>query len=282
MASRFDDGSQLSLSDGARLEVLRNDSRSFVTALRRGEVTFDVKPGGPRHWIVEAGELSVEVVGTRFRVERGGESTRVSVDHGIVLVRGERVPGGSVRLTAGARFELPTVSATRAEQAPLPDAPALPFAAPIAAQPNDAASSSDVGVAARPASSAPSEPEPSDAVDLALRSADIARQRGDAAGALRFFEAAWRQAAAGDARRGLAAISLARSLIAQQPAQAARILRSSLSDMPQALLEDASVRLVEAESRAGNREAAIRAADEYFRRFPGGRRAEEVRRWSEP
>ena len=99
--TRFDDGSQVSLAGLTRLEVLRNDSRSFVTALRRGGATFDVKPGGPRHWIIEAGELSVEVVGTRFRVERQNELTRVSVEHGIVLVRGERVPGGSVRLTAG-------------------------------------------------------------------------------------------------------------------------------------------------------------------------------------
>ena len=71
-------------------------------------------------------------------------------------------------------------------------------------------------------------------------------------------------------------------MIPSQPAQAARILQSSLADMPHALLEDALVRLVEAESRAGNREAATRAADDYSRRFPEGRRAEEVRRWSNP
>jgi len=150
-ASRFDDGSQVSLAAGTRLEVLRNDTRSFVTALRRGGVTFDVKPGGPRRWVIEAGELSVEVVGTRFRVERGQDRTRVSVEHG-----------------------------------------------------------------------------------------------------------------AGD------------------PARAAAILRSSLPDMPQALLEDASVRLVEAEKRAGHRDAAARAAADYLRRFPGGQRADEVRSWSEP
>jgi hypothetical protein len=75
---------------------------------------------------------------------------------------------------------------------------------------------------------------------------------------------------------------LARLLIGQAPAKAAQILRSSLSDMPQALLEDASVRLVEAESRAGNLVAARQAADDYRRRFPAGRRQDEVRRWSEP
>lgn len=285
--SRFEDGSQITLSgsasDGARLEVLRNDTRSFVTALRRGGATFDVKPGGPRHWIVEAGELSVEVVGTRFRVERHGESTRVSVDHGIVLVRGERVPGGSVRLTAGASFELPTVSAAQAEArqpAPPPATPAVEVTPDVASPvpPSPAPSA-----AASPSTASSSgEPDARDGVDRALRAADLARRQGDVAGAIRSFQAAWQQAPAGDARRGLAALSLARLLIAGQPAQAARILRSSLSDMPQALLEDASVRLVEAESRAGNRDAALRAADDYSRRFPAGRRADEVRRWSNP
>ena len=281
VASRFDDGSQVSLTGGARLEVLRNDTRSFVTALRRGAATFDVKPGGPRHWIVEAGELSVEVVGTRFRVERQGEATRVSVDHGIVLVRGERVPGGSVRLTAGTSFELPTATAERADEPPSQPAPAEPSAIPPGDTLPGSASSVAVMAAAGAASSS-GEPAPGDAVDRALGAADLARRQGDAAGVVSSFELAWQQAAPGDARRGLAALSLARLLMTGRPAQAARILRSSLSDMPQALLEDASVRLVEAESRAGNHEAAQRAAEDYSRRFPAGRRAEEVRRWSEP
>lgn len=274
--TRFDDGSLVSLAALTRLEVLRNDARSFVTALRRGGATFDVKPGGPRHWIIEAGELSVEVVGTRFRVERQGELTRVGVEHGIVLVRGERVPGGSVRLTAGTSFELPSTplavdenSTTRAE--PVPAAPSA-SGVPRAAAPAPSSSSS----------SSSAEPTPRDEVDRALLAADSARRKGDNAAAIGYFDAAWRRAGAGDARRGLAALSLARLLIGGQPAQAAQILRSSLSDMPQALLEDASVRLVEAESRSGNQAAAARAADDYSRRFPAGRRAEEVQRWSKP
>jgi transmembrane sensor len=280
LLTRFDDGSQVSLAALTRLEVLRNDARSFVTALRRGNATFDVKPGGPRHWIIEAGELSVEVVGTRFRVERQGEVTRVSVEHGIVLVRGERVPGGSVRLLAGASFELPAAAAvdenSKARGEALPaSAPALaPGGSRVAPAPPVAPSNSSP--------QAEPEPKPRDDVDRALFAADSARRQGDNASAIGHFDAAWRKAAPGDARRGLAALSLARLLIGGEPAKAAQILRSSLSDMPQALLEDASVRLVEAESRSGNQEAAARAADDYARRFPAGRRAEEVRRWSKP
>jgi len=284
VVTRFDDGSQVSLSAVTRLEVLRNDARSFVTALRRGGATFDVKPGGPRHWIIEAGELSVEVVGTRFRVEHQREGTRVSVEHGIVLVRGERVPGGSVRLVAGTSFELPPAAPVAGDESSegrgeKGRGEAVPSLAPVLLP---------SAAAARPAAAAPSsaipgaELEPRDDVDRALVAADTARRLGDNAGAIRHFDAAWRRAAPGDARRGLAALSLARLLIGAQPDKAAQILRSSLSDMPQALLEDASVRLVEAESRSGNRDAATRAADDYLRRFPTGRRAEEVRRWSNP
>jgi len=273
-ASRFDDGSQVSLASGTRLEVLRNDARSFVTALRRGGVTFDVKPGGPRHWVIEAGELSVEVVGTRFRVERGLTATRVSVEHGIVMVRGERVPGGSVRLTAGKSFELPVPSDARV--APAVEGPAPLSPPPVVAR----ASSAEKALAVASAERGPAETH--DEVERFLRAADAARQRSDNAAAVRFFHLALQKAAPGDARRGLAALSLARLLMAGEPAKAAAILRSSLSDMPQALLEDASVRLVEAESRAGNRTAAASAAADYSRRFPAGRRADEVRRWSEP
>jgi transmembrane sensor len=280
--SSFDDGSQVRLADGARLEVLRNDGRSFVTALRRGGATFDVKPGGPRHWIIEAGELSVEVVGTRFSVARRGESTKVSVEHGIVQVRGERVPGGVVRLTAGSSFELP-VDASSPPSAEPSRAPAL-LAAPAGERQVGAGSPGAGAAPSAPASSSQPQPqpEPRDEVEAALRAADTARHQADNAGAIRNFDAAWRAAAPGDTRRGLAALSLARLLIAGEPAKAAQILQSSLSDMPGALLEDASVRLVEAESRAGNHEAAAHAADDYLRRFPAGRRAEEVRRWTSP
>jgi len=268
-ASRFDDGSQVSLQKGSRLEVLRNDAGSFVTVLRRGDVTFDVQPGGKRHWVVETGDVTVEVVGTRFRVERQGELAKVSVDHGVVLVRGERVPGGATRLTAGQSFSLQPARASSSATAE-PKASVEPKGSAEPSLPAPSNNASVWGAA------------PRDVVASELEAADEARQRGDAAGAIRHFDAAWAGAARGDARRGLIALSLARLLIGTQPAKAARVLRSSLSDMPSALREDALARLVEAESRAGNRAAAQRAADDYRQRFPAGQRLHEVERWSEP
>ncbi len=94
------DGSRITLDPEGRIDVLGNDKRTFVTTLRRGKAHFEVEPGGPRRWVVEAGLVSVEVVGTGFTVERGDEQVTVTVEHGIVLVRGE-FPGSERRLTAG-------------------------------------------------------------------------------------------------------------------------------------------------------------------------------------
>jgi transmembrane sensor len=272
---RFEDGSQVNLTKGSRIEVLRNDAQSFVTALRRGAAHFDVKPGGPRRWIVEAGELSVEVVGTRFSVERQGTTTSVNVEHGLVLVRGERVPSGVVRLGAGERFELRASSVVSTPSASVTLAPATPPPARVPVPGNSSPASS-----ASASASAAGESEPHDAVDRELSLADVARTRRDHAAAVGHFEAAWRQAAPGDSRRGMAGLSLSRLLMTTDPAKAATILRGSVADMPQPLMEDAMARLVEAEARAGNAAAANLAAADYLRRFPQGRRVSEVRRWS--
>lgn len=96
------DGSAIELAEASSLEVLGNDTASFVTVLRRGRGTFDVKPGGSRRWRVEAGGVQVEVVGTRFTVERFEDQVFVHVERGAVLVRGDQVPDRVQRLSAGA------------------------------------------------------------------------------------------------------------------------------------------------------------------------------------
>ena len=89
----LDDGSRVSLQGGATLDVLGNDGRVFVTLVRRGKASFEVKPGGPRRWIVETDLATIDVVGTGFDVDRRGRDLVVTVKHGIVTVSGERVPG---------------------------------------------------------------------------------------------------------------------------------------------------------------------------------------------
>jgi len=290
-AQQFQDGSRIELGPYARLEVLRNDARSFVTVLRRGKSSFDVQPGGPRHWIIEAGVASVEVVGTRFTVERKSGLVHVAVERGVVLVRAENLPHGSVRLTAGEQVDVQGAT-PEAELGPampsawsaLPAPPRLePSALPIEPRSLGRAPSTPAfGAAAGPAlpaMSASSEPA-ADEIEQALSAADRARQRGDRAAAVRSLEVAIAQSTLADPRQGIAALSLARLLLPSEPSKAALVLRRSFAAVPRALQEDAWVRWAEAEGRAGNVAEAARLADEYERRFPNGRRAEEIKRWA--
>ncbi len=126
------DTSRIELSPGAQLEPLENSGALFSVLLAKGRATFDVHPGGGRRWLVECGVVTVEVVGTRFTVERSPERARVDVERGVVLVRGDRVRDHVQRLTAGesldvgappgARWELPRRRATRSSRCrrPLP------------------------------------------------------------------------------------------------------------------------------------------------------------------
>ncbi|HTU59617.1 MAG TPA: FecR family protein [Polyangiales bacterium] len=95
------DGSQIQLAAGTHLELLENSGQSFAVRLQHGRAHFEVTPGGPRRWRMECGLATVAVIGTALTIERGDSSLRVEVAHGIVEVRGERVPGGLRRLTAG-------------------------------------------------------------------------------------------------------------------------------------------------------------------------------------
>ncbi len=109
----LDDGSVIALAAASELEVLANEADKLVTALRKGWARFDVKPGGARRWIVETDLATVEVVGTTFVVERSEARLVVTVEHGVVLVRGERVPGRVVRLTAGEHVDIPFLPSER-------------------------------------------------------------------------------------------------------------------------------------------------------------------------
>lgn len=83
---RLADGSSLELSPGAQLDVLSNDG-SELAFRTQGTIRFDVEPGGPRTWRIDAGLANVEVLGTRFVVERSEAQVRVRVERGHVRVR---------------------------------------------------------------------------------------------------------------------------------------------------------------------------------------------------
>ncbi len=266
--AELSDGSRIDLRPGSSLDVVENSGQAFVAVLRRGEGEFEVRPGGPRRWTVEAGLASVEVVGTHFEVSREPGRVTVRVERGVVLVRGERVRDRVQSLRAGDSLvvEEPKLGSA--------DAPATTAAQPAA----EAAPETSTDVAT-PAPSASIKAPP--AVDELLLEADRLRKSGDLQGALALLRRTLAERR-GDPKSSYAAFTLGKLLLdhAAQPGEAALAFAQCLSlAPPSALAEEALSRLVESEARAGHAEQARVRADEYRKRFPSGRRSREVERW---
>lgn len=112
-----------------------NDEHGILVVLERGSVDCEVAPRrGRPAFVVQAGDVRVRVVGTRFSVRRAGErEVRVSVDHGAVEV----TRAGSTTLLRDGESWPP-----EAALAPPPAAPApqpSPEPAPSATPPPSAA-----------------------------------------------------------------------------------------------------------------------------------------------
>lgn len=160
------DGSMIALDPGTTLVPTRNDGEHFELEMLTGGATFSVTPGGPRRWVIDAGEAEVTVVGTVFRIEHlpSGE-VEVSVERGRVSVsnaRGARELGAgerhraargeiavAPRVEADVRSPTPVVALVSEPVAPplvMPAAPRPPRAPPttdppeavLAALPDDA------------------------------------------------------------------------------------------------------------------------------------------------
>lgn len=278
----LDDGSELIVAAATDMEVLANDGARFVTLIRRGRCHFSVKPGGPRRWTIETDLATVEVVGTAFTVERGERGLEVTVDHGVVLVSGEHVPGRVTRLRAGEHLVVPAVddsasapSAERSSAAPLPEAP-------VASRPSEPERVSPVA-AADVAPRAPhvalvAAASPDDA-DARLAEADAARAAGHPEEAARVLAELMRVSSS-DPRGALAAFSLAKLQLDElgRPAEAAETFAWVVRrGTPRGLVEDAQARRVEALARAGRSSEAAAEARVYEARWPDGRRLAEVR-----
>ena len=244
----MNDGSVVALAAASELEVLANESDKFVTAVRRGWARFDVKPGGARRWVVETDLATVEVVGTAFVVERSDEQLVVEVEHGVVLVRGERVPGRVVRLTAGEVLEVPA----RVASAPGRPERSASF---------DSSSPSTRSARSGSDSLRTNEPAPAvvaavDVAEAAIARADALLAKGKAIDAADELER-FLDDAGDDAGAGLAAFLLGR--IAQDqlgdPERAAAAFARTLAiGSPRAVQDEASARRARALAAAGRAE----------------------------
>ena len=254
------------LDDGSRLElapqtvVKRGDGAAdrVELAVESGRATFDVKPNGPRTWVIAAGPVVVKVLGTRFTVARSGNAVEVTVERGKVQVTG---PGGMKILTAGESF----ASGREANANANAEAPAPPALVRASAP-----------APARPPAPAPA---PAPAPDLMTR-ADALRRSGNSSGAVTVLREV---VDAGEGRAPLAAFTIGKidAEDLHDASGAARWFERAIAlGLPSGLDEEAHARAVECFARAGSRADVTRAARRYETRFPEGRHLAQVKEWS--
>jgi len=283
------DGSELWVDKGGVLAPLDVSPRSVVLHLMRGRSKFSVKPGGPRRWVVEAGLASIEVVGTRFSVDRRADGVLVTVEEGKVLVRSAALADGVARLTAGQSLHVPARSG--GEQAPVGIADeasndaiaALADEAVVAqrveAQAQAEPSKSPAGIKPAPRP----EPRALDA-DALFAIADDARMTRDYRGAIVALERVIREHAA-DPRARLAAFTVGRirdEHLYDLPGATAAYEQALSLGLSGSLAEDCYSRLLrvlDLQAIKGQlpRQRVEQAAQQYLQRYPKGRYAAQVR-----
>jgi len=112
----LDDGSEVTLAAGSRLESHFSAERRDVTLLH-GQAFFSVAKDAQRPFFVTTDSATIRVVGTRFDVRRDRDRVKVSVEEGIVDVihragentnyaRDEQPVVEPVRLLAGQQVKL--------------------------------------------------------------------------------------------------------------------------------------------------------------------------------
>lgn len=273
------DGSTLRVEKGAVLAPLDVSERSVVLHLLRGRSSFEVKPGGPRRWVVEAGVASVEVVGTRFSVERDARGVVVQVAEGKVLVRGSTLADGIARLSAGESLRV-----LSKKDAPADSGPGMEPAA-SEAEPPPPPDVSAPSKASKPAAGAPRVLD----ADALFSKADDARIARDYRGAIEALELVIAEHG-GDPRAQLAAFTIGRirdEHLHELVGAAAAYERALLLGLSGSLAEDCYARLMRVLDLQVARDGLPRtrlevAARRYLQRYPKGKYAAQARVVLEP
>lgn len=270
----FDDGSHLELTPGTQLRSLgaQNDPKRVDLTLASGRATFDIRPGGPRAWMIEAGETRVRVLGTRFTVERTPAHVLVSVERGKVRVESARLAGGSRDLTAGEQVDVAEATTELREDArPEPPSPATLRPTDL---PNSVERTGDPKSAMKPVPPAAALPKS----DRMAR-ADAARAAGDPNEALAILKTVVDDH---EPNAPLAAFTMGKihsETLGDATTGAEWFERAIRLGLPAGLDEDAHARVAECYGRAGRVDDAARAAAKYEAMFPSGRHLARVRRW---
>jgi hypothetical protein len=257
------------LSSETVLEPLPDhNGRGFE--LRAGGARFTVPHDAEHPFVVIAGDVLVEDVGTTFRVQYlSTDRLEVAVEQGQVKVH---TPGAETEIAAGNKLEfavspLAPEKANRPQSAPI-SAPAVPSWRPLA----EKGQYDEAHAALKQAGADAVRDETGDL----LLAADVARLGGYPAEAVPYLTRVVR-AHSRDPRSGLASFTLGRVLLDElgRPGEAAdAFARARAAGGP--LAEDALAREVEAASRAGDITRSRELAREYQVLYPRGRRAKAV------
>lgn len=265
----FVDGSVARVSSGGELVVSLATPLRIESTLLSGAADFEVSKRPERDFLVVAGSVQVRVVGTRFRVERLGERTHVSVSEGKVEVREAQA---STSLEAGESRFFPS-TAPPVEEEPRSAQPPSPRARFL-----ELARGGDYKAAYQVLSRSPSVVG-SSAEDLML-AADAARLSNHPAQAVDYLRRVTTEHA-GDSRAPLSAFTLGRVLLSQlgRPAEAAEAFALARRLKPAgSLAEDALAREAEARAASGSPGKAAALAREYLSRYPRGKHGSTMQR----
>ncbi|HEY5377832.1 MAG TPA: FecR domain-containing protein [Polyangiaceae bacterium] len=234
--------------------------------LRSGGARFTAPHDAEHPFVVVAGDVVVEDVGTTFTVQYlASDKLEVAVEQGRVKVRAQ---GAETEIAAGGRREFAVLPVSPEKPSSAPAGPAVSPWRPLAERGQFA----EAHAALKKAGPNAVRDETADL----LLAADVARLGGYPAEALPYLERVVRSHAR-DPRAGLASFTLGRVLLDElgRPGEAAdAFARARVAGGP--LAEDALAREVEAASRAGDITKSRDLAREYQSLYPHGRRAKAV------
>jgi len=283
-------GVLFSLADGSTVTALDQGSRVVTHAvsphrveldLVEGNAQFDVTSDQEREFRVNAGRVTVVVLGTQFTIKLRGELAQVEVQRGRVRVDWER---GQQILTPGERGTFPPIEAQAVSMlVPESEEPLLepvPVHSPIrpGADWRSLARKGGFDSAYRMIHDKARPAALTDLDDLLL-AADVARGAGHAGEALPYLNRAM-ALHTGDTRAAVAAFTMGRIRQTElnDPVGAAASFAQVRTIAPKGpLAEDALAREVECRFQAGDKIRARMLAEEYLRTWPSGSRARAVR-----
>ncbi|MBB6428159.1 FecR domain-containing protein [Sphingopyxis sp. JAI128] len=112
------DGSTAAINTASRIDIRLTKTKRLVR-LDEGEVWFQVAKDRSRPFVVEAGRVRAQALGTAFAVRRRANGADVLVTEGVVEAWADGADGNKIRLTAGQRaFIADNAAITSAPSAP--------------------------------------------------------------------------------------------------------------------------------------------------------------------